>query len=285
MSNPEYCNIAETLAEVLPQAHIALDAAPGSDRVLHVAVPKGHTLQTIDLEPLLQRPRRAKLVTHMADAESFLAYVHRHHTEATVAWCAFNPQSFALSFVAVLDDLAPNGTPGWRGHSVHFTPELSAEWKVWTASNAKAQAQIEFAAFLERNESDIAAVEGMPTSLQMMQMATAFEANSEKRVKSVVKLQGGGTRLEFVDEDNAETEANMKLFERFAVGIPVFWAGPAYRIDSRLKYRHASGKVNFWYELIRADRVHESAAKELIEKVRAGLPAGLPLMMGLAAKG
>lgn len=70
------------------------------------------------------------------------------------------------------------------------------------------------------------------------------------------------------------------LITQFAIGIPVFWAGPGYRIDARLRYRHASGKVAFWYELIRPDRVHEAAAKELIERIRTGLPQGVPLLMG-----
>lgn len=38
------------------------------------------------------------------------------------------------------------------------------------------------------------------------------------------------------------------------------------------------------HELIRADRVHEAAAKELIEKIRTGLPEGVPLLMGTTAK-
>lgn len=278
-------NIAETLAEVLPQAH-RIDTSATNLGLIHIAVPKGHELKEIDLERLNAAPRRAMLAPKMDQAESFLAYVARHSGPATVAWCHFDPQSFALEFTAVFDDLGPQQVPGWRGHRATYKPETSAEWKTWTVDNGanKAKAQIEFAMFLERNETDIAAVDGMPTSLQMMQMATAFEANSEKRVKSVVKLQGGGTRMDFVDDDNAETEAQMKLFEKFAIGIPVFWAGPGYRIDARLKYRHGNGKVVFWYELIRADRVHDAAAMELIEKIRAGLPAGVPLLMG-SAKG
>jgi len=276
-------NIAATLAEVLPKATLvgALDKS-NADGVKLYAVPKGTDLKEVDLERLLAAPRRAKLQVTMADAESFLAYIERHHSARAVVWCNFNPQTFALSFQAVFDDFGPQEAPGWRGHRATYTPEASAEWKAWTAAHGSknAMAQLDFAAFLERHETDIAAVEGMPSSLQMMAMATAFEANSEKRVKSVVKLQGGGTRLDFVDDNDAETEANMKLFERFAIGIPVFWAGPGYRIDARLKYRHASGKVSFWYELIRADRVHESAAKELIQRVQAGLPAGTPLLMG-----
>ena len=278
-------NIAETLADVLPKAALvgSLDKT-NVDAVKLYAVPKGQDLKEIDLERLLPAPRRAALKASMDSPDSFLEYLQRHAGTATVVWCDFNPQTHSLRFEAVFDDLGAKQQPGWRGHRAAYVPEHSAEWKVWAQHNGsgKAMAQLDFAMFLERNETDIAAVEGMPTSLQMMAMATAFEANSEKRVKSVVKLQGGGARLEFVDDNDAETEANMRLFERFAIGVPVFWAGPSYRIDARLKYRHASGKVVFWYELIRADRVHEAAAKDVIAKVHAGLPAGVPLLMGHA---
>ena len=281
--NNETKNLAETLADVLPKTTLvgALDTTNAEGIKLY-AVPKGHELREVDLERLLPAPRRAKLAVTTDQGDSFLQYLARHASASTVVWCNFDPQSFALEFTAVFDDLAAGQKPGWRGHQAVYKPDASAEWKTWTTNNGKAMPQLEFAAFLERNETDIAAVEGMPSSLQMMTMATAFEANSEKRVKSVVKLQGGGVRLDFVDDNDAETEANMRLFERFAIGVPVFWAGPGYRIDARLKYRHASGKVAFWYELIRADRVHEAAAKDVIAKISAGLPTGVPLLMGRA---
>lgn len=274
-------NIAQTLARELPGPildRIAVADVRENDCILQFSHPKGFEHKQVDLEHLLPNPRRTKAVATLNDADSFLAYVARHATERTVCWAQFNPQTFTLGFVAVIDE-HDKTTAGWRAHTARYTPEASAEWKVWTAANEKAQAQLDFAAFIERNEPDIAAMEGYPTSLQMLGMATEFEANSEKRIKSVARLQGGGVRLEYVDDDNAATLTQMKLFERFQIGIPVFWAGPGYRIDARLKYRHGSGKVSFWYELIRADRVHEAAAKDLIERVRTGL-GSVPLLMG-----
>lgn len=275
-------NIAQTLARELPKAELLNDALAAdlreNDRLLHYALPKGFELKEIDLERLLPHPRRTKAVATLNDADSFIAYVARHATDRTVCWAHFNPQTFTLGFVAVIDE-HDKTTAGWRAHSARYTPEASAEWKVWTAQNEKPQAQLEFAAFIERNEPDISTQDGLPTSLQMLAMATEFEANSEKRIKTVARLQGGGVRLEYVDDDDAATLTQMKLFERFQIGIPVFWAGPGYRIDARLKYRHGSGKVSFWYELIRADRVHEAAAKDLIERVRTGLGT-VPLLMG-----
>lgn len=275
-------NIAQTLARELPAPQMLVDTRVEDlathDRVLHLAVPKHFDVKEIDFERLLPNPRLTKAAAVLNDAQSFLAYVQRHATERTVCWADFNPQTYTLSFTAVIDE-HDKTTAGWRAHTASYKPDLSAEWKVWAAQNEKPQAQLEFASFIERNEPDVAAMDGYPTSLQMLAMATEFEANSDKRIKSVARLQGGGVRLEYVDDDDAATLTQMKLFERFQIGIPVFWAGPAYRIDARLKYRHGSGKVSFWYELIRADRVHEAAAKDLISVVRAGL-ANVPLLMG-----
>lgn len=268
-------NLAQTLSRELPKP-VALAADP--QHVSHVAVPKGFILQAIDQEKLLPHPRHTVAAAALSDCESFLAYVDKYKQERSVVWCDFDPQTYTLRFTAVIDEHAPNAA-GWRNHRAVYQPAMSAEWNTWTRNNQQPKEQVEFAEFIERNEPDVAAFEGYPTSLEMLRMATEFEANSDKRIKSVVRLQGGGVRMDYVDDDNEATLAQMKVFEKFQIGIPVFWAGPGYRIDARLKYRHGSGKVKFWYELIRPDRVHEAAAKELILRVRDGI-AGLPLLMG-----
>lgn len=275
-------NIAETIVRELPKPELVLtqsyDETSPAGAITHVAIPKGYELKALDDEALLPNPRRTKAMATMSQTESFLAYVNKHKTEAAVVWCNFDPQTFALGFTAVFDENAPTAA-GWRSHQAKYIPAMSAEWKIWTGTNKQAKSQLEFAEFLERHESDIASVEDFPTSLDMMRLATEFEASSEKRIKSVARLQGGGVRLDYVDDDDAATLTAMKLFDKFAVGIPVFWAGPGYRIDARLKYRQATGKVTFWYDLIRPDVVHEAAALELIEKVRAGI-GSVPLLMG-----
>ena len=275
-------NIAETLAEVLPQAH-RIDTSATNLGLIHIAVPNGHELKEIDLEWLNAAPRRAMLAPKMDQAESFLAYVARHSGPATVAWCHFDPQQFSLSFCAVFDDHQP-GTPGWRRHRADFTPEHSAEWKVWKAHHSKAMGQVEFAEFLERNADDInaeSAVDGItyPTSLAMLKMATEFEMNGERKLRSVARLQGGQSRFEYVDDAHPDTLATMSAFDKFQIGIPVFWSGLGYRIQARLKYRNNSGKLSFWYELIRPDLVHQAAARQTIEAVRTGIES-VPLLMG-----
>jgi uncharacterized protein YfdQ (DUF2303 family) len=267
-------NIAETLAEKLPKAELLRETGD----ILHFAVPANTAIKEFDLEKTLPAPRRMRAKADFGDAASFLAYVARHAGAGTVAWCRFDPQTFALAFTAVLDDHGP-GAPGWRGHTAAFAPELSAEWKAWKAKNAQAFSQVAFAEWIQEHDEDIAAANSMPSSLQMLEMATNFVMNEERSLKSAVRLQSGGTRLTYIADPDAGTVETMSMFERFGLGIPVFHGGSAWGLTARLKYRNNGGKLSFFYELVRPDRVHEGAAKELIDAVRSGL-GQVPLLMG-----
>lgn len=285
MNETDTRNIAETLADVLPKAQllttIDTDGLVPGIAIHHYAVPKGAQVVEMksDLEHYLANPRKTKATAMFGDHTSFLNYVAKHATEHTVAWCVFNPQVFTLQFMAVIDEHA-KGTAGWRLHRARFDPDMSAEWKVWKAKDGSSMDQLPFAEFLQEHDDDInSSAEGMPTSLQMLQMATEFEANQERKLKSTVRLQGGGVRLSYVADADAGTVESMKIFEKFALGIPIFHGCSPWGMTARLKYRQREGAVKFYYELVRPDRVYDHAAMELINQVREGL-GGVPLLMG-----
>lgn len=276
----QQANLAETLARVLPKAEAIGEDTVGDAVVRrHFAVPQGFKLEVIDSQKLQPRPLRTEAKVALVTVESFLDYVKRHAGADSVIWAQFDPQAKTLAFQLVVDE-HNRATPGWGSHQAVYAPAWSHEWKVWMQHDGKAMSQVDFAGFLERNADDINADgEGLPTSLAMLAMATEFEASSEKRVRSVTRLQSGGVRLEFVDDDDEATVSQMRAFDRFQIGVPVFWAGLAFRLQARLKYRVASGKVTFWYELIRPDVVYEAAARALIDTVRTG-SNGTPLLFG-----
>jgi len=282
-------NLAETLAEVLPKAALlgAVPAPAGIDglSILHYSVPKGSEVKElkIDLEPLLPNPRATRAHAKMAGPADFLAYVERHKQPRTMVWCDFNPQDFRVKFLAVFDEHY-SGLAGWRRHTAELDPLMSAEWKVWKGNDKKAMPQIQFAEFIQEhddniNSSDESVARGFPTSLAMLKMATEFVHNEERVLKSTTRLQSGGTRLTYVADADAGTTEAMEVFEKFQLGIPVFHGAGAWGMTARLKYRVNAGKVSFHYELVRADRVHESAARELIDTVKAGL-GDVPMMFG-----
>lgn len=276
-------NIADALAEHLPKAAVIAEYEPQlGGEVLQVAVPKWFELKEVDTEKLLPAPRRTTGIAKFDQATSFIAYVNRHASANTIVWCRFNPQTYSLSFTAVFDEHG-NGSPGWRSHRAQYVPDTSAEWKVWKAQDRSAMGQLAFAEFIETNSKDIYGEAGYPSDLQMLAMATDLELRSDKAIKSVVRIQGGGTRLDYVDDESAQTLEQMKAFDRFQLALPVFWGGEAYRLIARLKYRQQGAKVNFTYELQRPDTVHEDAAKSLIGQVADGISGEgikVPLMMG-----
>lgn len=281
-------NLAETLADVLPKAAIlgTVDTGVPSLFITQVAVPKGTEIKELktDLEALLPNPRRTKATASFVDPESFLAYIQRHATESSVVWCDFNPQMYSLGFTAVIDEHA-KGIAGWRSHRATYVPDMSAEWKAWKGMDAKPMPQVTFAEWLQEHADDIASKEGdgLPTSLALLNMATNFVVNEERQFKSAVKLQSGGVRMTYIADPDSGTTETMDAFDKFGLAIPVFQGSSvADRINARLKYRQNNGKVSFFYELIRADKVHESAAKDLIVIVREGLGT-VPMLMGSCA--
>lgn len=279
-------NLAQTLKRELPTP-IAL-SNPDGGGVQSFGVPAGWTVKEIDNEKLLPNPRRTKALATLNDAPSFIDFVNRYAENDTTVWASFNPQGFHLDFSAVIDEHG-SALPGWRDHKGVFRPDMSAEWKVWLASNgpARAMEQTAFAEFLEANEPDIRSIDGSPSSTQMMAMALDFEAKSEMRFAKKVSLTSGNVVLEFKDAENEETTVRMSFFKSFAIAIPVFWrapaapdeAVPAWPIHARLKYRVVGPKVLFWYELVRPDLVYQTAASALIAEIKANV-RNVPLVMG-----
>lgn len=233
-----------------------------------LALPEGYKLE--DLEKFKNAPRRKHAKVSMDDTNSFVDYVKRHGSLANATvWCDADFVGNKVAFISILNDNGEqDGEQHWRDHTAKFSPTFSEEWNRWTKMNKHQFSQAEFAAFIEENLKDIAGVEGSPTGAQMLEMALSFEANQDMRFKSAIRLQNGGVQMSFVQDDDSQTMAKMQMFDRFSLGLPVFWNGDAYRLDARLRYRVRDGKLTFWFELIRQDKVLEASTTTLIEKIK-----------------
>lgn len=275
MENTE--NIAQTAAREARKPFTISKLDELNNNAL-VAVPEGWKLE--DMEKTMSTPRRKRGKVSVSDAESFIGYVKRHGSlSSATIWCDANYTTAKVAFVSILNDHGEKEIEqAWRDHTAAFTPAFSEEWVRWNSKNKAPFGQAEFAAFIEENLKDIATIEGNPTSAQMLEMALSFEANQDVRFKSAIRLQNGGVQMSFVQDDDSQTLQKMQMFDRFSLGIPVFWNGDAYQVDARLRYRVRDGKLTFWYELIRQDKVLEASTKTLIEKIQTG--TGIPFFFG-----
>lgn len=244
----------------------------GEAHIMGLALPPDWTYHVEDREKLLDAPARKKGNVRLDDTESFIAYVIKHADENfTNLYCSADYIKSEVSFRCVFNDHGSgNDDQQWQDYTANYNPLFSEEWKRWIGSNKKLFTQLEFAMFIEENLSDIASTSNMPSGSDLLSMATSFEATQDMKFKSSVRLQNGGIDMSFLQDDNAQTLQKMQMFEKIAIGIPVFWGSnaEAYQITARLRYRNKEGKLVFWYELIRADKVLEDATKQLIEKIK-----------------
>lgn len=248
-----------------------------------ILLPPGWRAETqdIDLSTVDPQPARRTGTVDLLDPESYIAFVASYTAqpgETPRIYVATDYILGSVNFIAVLNDHGDG--PQWRDYRVNFQPRPSIEWTTWRLHSAQEMSQSAFAVFLEDNAKDIATVEGLPTSAQMLQMALNFESTAEARIKSSVRLQSGTVAFSYTDAEDDATLKRMEMFGRFAIGIPAFYNGTPYRIDARLRYRNSAGKLTFWYELIRADLVLQDATRDLIKSIRDALPA-VPVLMGV----
>lgn len=244
----------------------------------YIALPDGWKLE--DCEKTLPTPRRKKASVTLADADGFISYLKRHGSlDSATIWCEADYKSGQVSFTGIVNDHGEEiDAQQWRDHIAKLTPAKAVEWERWVASNRKPMSQLDFATFIEENLADIATAPGFPSGTDMLQMATGLEIAQDSMIKSAIRLQSGGVRMEYVEDSNAETVRSMEVFSKFALGLPVFYSGAAYMLEARLKYKLSGGKLSFWYELIRPDKVVEDAAKTITTTIQEA--TGFPLFHG-----
>lgn len=277
MADPTKPALSENIAETITR-EVRKPFAVSNDST-YIAMPEGWKLEDTEKTDFIPRRKRGKV--SLNDADSFISYSKRHGSiaKSSTVWCDANYVAGKVAFTAILNDHGEKeDDQQWRDHLATFSPAFSEEWNRWFKKNASPFSQADFAAFIEENLKDIAGIEGSPAGTQMLEMALSFEANQDLRFKSAIRLQNGAVQMSFAENDDAQTLQKMQMFERFSLGLPVFWGDEAYQVDARLRYRARDGKVNFWFELIRSDKVLEAATKTLIEKIKA--ETGLPFFFG-----
>lgn len=235
-------------------------------------VPDGYKVTSLESQSEQPARKRGNVIT--SDTDGFIYYLNKHgDARRTLVYADIDAEASKFKLISVIDDHGDHlDDAQWREHRCHFAPAPAVEWKRWIGSDKKVFSQADFATWLEDNLGDIASVPNMPTGADILKMALGFEANAEKRLRSKINLQNGGVQFEFVEDEDRDTRTKMEVFQRFTLGIPVFdGSTSAYPIEARLKYREKDGKVTFWFELIRPDRVFKTAVQDELTRIKDGV--------------
>ena len=278
------------------------------DQVTLASVPEGREL--VSLRPLLDEfrdhPERRTGEAMLSERDSFIRHVNRFQTPDDTAIFA-DPSYTKPSFLAVYDYHQPIATgdvegksavlgkPGWCGHRARFACRMSDEWLAWQAANGKTMTQGEFAEFLEDRIQDVRVIDTAQDpklselvellggrvggSAAIMKLSRGLSVSRNIKVRNAQTLATGEVNVQFEEQHADESGAPITTPNLFFIGIPIFYAGEAYRIPVKLRYRFAAdGKLLWSIHLHRPDLVFEDAFSGLRQAIATA--TACPIMIG-----
>jgi len=306
MEKPEN-NTAQVVADLVKGLHAAIvtEVTDGDVQAPVLLAPKaggGFELQSIrtHLDQYRRRPERRSGTAILTTIESFIAHTNRFKDADSALFGDSNPEKPSL--LAVLDYHCQTaaGDPRFGVHRGHFSFPVSDEWKAWTKADGTKMEQAEFAEFIEDRLGDLIAAPdftkaeteadrklkefadlvggNFASPSKMVELSRGMAIHTDERVKQIVNLSTGEIQVQYEAAHNDAAGAPLKVPNLFMLAIPVFEGGDLYRIPVRLRYRSSGGRVSWFFELYRADKVFKHAIEEAFTK--AATETGLPLFSG-----
>jgi uncharacterized protein YfdQ (DUF2303 family) len=300
---------AEGVGEILNQAlrfvdqngcKVAIESLEAEDGVKALFVVNGDSVTPIPdsaFDHNRDAPRFRKGMATLFDLDSFIEHVNRFKDDDSVVFANNKRENPSLTSVLDYHRSGASSAPRWGRHRGHFAFPLSDEWKAWNEYNAKPMEMATFSRFLEDHITDV-----LPTSMltlneqqdefvrlrggmsriaepaKLMEIATGLRVFEEVDTVSAYKSETGETKMLFENRQSGGESGELKVPSMFGIGIPVFVNGDPYQVLVQLRYRPVGGKVVFFYELWREDRVFDHAFDEAASRVAED--TGLPILLG-----
>lgn len=226
----------------------------------YAVVPEGAALESLERFGAAPARMRGKIVAH--DVETFTTYFNDFAGAESRIFADLK----AVTIVGVLDyhDPKRDQPAGWREHAITYVAPKSPEWLVWTGHSGKKMSQVDFATFIEDNLPDI--VE--PAGAEVLEIARTLEARKKVEFASSVRLADGSFQLTYNETvSEVKSKGSITVPDHFTLGIPVFLNDEPYRVNARLRFRIEEGRLSFWYDLHRPEKIVEDAFTRVIGAV------------------
>lgn len=291
--------LAARMLALGPVDHIRMEneGKPGAPDARLVVVPQGKTLVSLKkyLDEFAPRPDRRRATVVVRSAASLVDLTKRHRHEGnTVIFASPDRQKPVVQ--TVFDYHPPTDDVDdaeWGQHRAKYECELSEEWKAWTGAHGKTMEQRAFAEFVEDHVTDVivppvddeklaeltALVGGhfaMPSDL--VTLSRGLQISTDIKVREAVTLSSGEISVVYEEQHRNGAGQPLQVPNMFCIAIPVFYAGPLYRIPVRLRYTTREGGIKWSLHLYRADRVFDHAFEEICSAV--ATQTGAPLFIG-----
>lgn len=134
--------------------------------------------------------------------------------------------------------------------------------------------QIDLALFLEQHIENIQS----PSGAQMLEIATSLKADRNLVFEKSTRLADGQTQFLYHEIINGTAGVNKDLTipDEFTLGLQPIKGSEAYEVRCKFRWRIAGqGQLSMWFDVIRPDRVRESAVNDVRSKIQTGMTKGM----------
>lgn len=265
---------------------ILLDSKTGAPLV---ALPPGWTTASVKklLDEYLPKPERVKGTLGAEALGSFIAATNRYKNANSAVFYVgdADQKSVKALFLSVLNYHPEGGDDTkaeWADHRVQYVPQISSELQTWLENNGEQMSQADFAAFIEDNAADLAFVSDvktLPVRLEnispvfatpgdMVMMSRGIEIRATENFVSAYRADNGTMNMQFTQQHEGADGGPVKVPQWFALQVRIFKEGDIYNVPVRLRYRAASGRVAWFYEMYRMQDIFDKALMDAVLKVK-----------------
>lgn len=245
--------------------------APGDCDTL-VAIPSNQTIHSL---AQFMPPKFIKQAPKFQEAGSFVDYVNRFKTSASLIFAKINEDGDGVTFTAVLDyhavQVDGNAKAARCAHTAIFEAINTPEWCVFDCNNGDSKGQVDFAEFLEENAKMFV----KPTGAELLELVKNLHGHKNARFESSVRLETGAYSCTY-DEDivvqgsKASRGGNITLPPVIEVGLAVFQGGDSYKVQARLKTRIDERKLWLFYQTIARPQLLRESIMALVKQIHKG---------------
>ena len=243
--------------------------------------------QIADLEPLLalrrDTPRRVQGTVRFRDAGDFAAYMVRMnmpHRSTIYFQRQEAERKQDASIVGVVDHHASalNEQSDWSAHRAQFTPDVTPEWRAWTAINNRSLSQDDLALFLEEHEIDVT----MPPGAELREMVADLRVSTSGDFRRAVNLDNGAVQFNYQETHEAQAGARqVTVPTHLELSLAPYYGIALQTVTARLRYRLNSGKLTWTVAILRVEQIERAAFDELCNAVEVVVtPVAIPCYVG-----
>lgn len=271
-------NIAETIERILKDQPTVIRDENGREIIVTSADTQLHALPALEPKHTIAHRSFARLTSLVAYAQDFSPSMSRAYVDADPLGVREHAKACKPRVLLILNPASGAAPLANELHTAQCVVPLDQDFTEWMDLNEQWMKQEDFAAFIEDHIENF--VE--PSGADMLEIAQTMRIHNNATFSNRVNLSNGSINLQYTEEieDTAGKRGDMRIPERFAIGIPVFKGGSAFRIEARLRYRISRGDLGISFKLRRVDRVFDQAVDDDIIGVLDN--AGIPSYIGTA---